>query len=602
MPNKSVTKISSPHSFAQFLLEHGFLTEDRYEKLLQKLAAKYGGKGDQASPQQVTDLMLDQKILDEEDVAKARAAFLNLPYVDLRKVNITQQVLAIIPEESRTFYRMIPYELKGSDLKVALEDPSNIQALEALEFLGQKANFQIHIYLGSHASIGTALKGSKNLSIVVGEALEDIQKTEDVEQAAHPTQRLEEKGPLSEVDAAAAADEAPIIKIVDVILSNAIDAHASDIHIEPSETDVRVRYRIDGILHTSLRLPRNVLSAIVSRIKILSNLKIEEQRLPQDGRFHAEFGSASVDLRVSTLPLMHGEKIVMRILDKTTSVPTLEQLGIRGQALAWVMENIKKTHGVFLITGPTGSGKSTTLYSILSLRNSSDVNIVTLEDPVEYFMEGVNQSQINPDIGLTFASGLRSILRQDPNIVMVGEIRDEETAELAIHAALTGHLVFSTLHTNNAVGAIPRLANMGIEQFLLSASVNLIMAQRLVRKLCETCKKPTTLSSIIKAEIETALKTIPKDYLDKIDVKNFKAYEAVGCKECGDIGYKGRMGIFEVMPMMNEFQDILFAKKPAHEIYELTAKFGMITMKQDGIVKVLRGETTMDEIIRVTTE
>lgn len=602
MPNKSVIKTTSPHNFAQFLLEHGFLNEARFEKLSQKLTAKYGVQGGQASPQQVTDLMLDQKILDEEDVAKARAAFLNLPYVDLRPVNITQQVLTIIPEESRTFYRMIPYELKGNDLKVALEDPSNIQALEALEFLGQKANYQIHIYLGSHSSISSALKGSKNISVVVGEALEDIQKTEDVEQAAHQNKDKADKAATPEDEATAAAEEAPIIKIVDVILSNAIEAHASDIHIEPSETDVRVRYRIDGILHTSLRLPRNVLSAIVSRIKILANLKIEEQRLPQDGRFHAEFGSSSVDLRVSTLPLMHGEKIVMRILDKTTSVPTLEQLGIRGQALAWVMENIKKTHGVFLITGPTGSGKSTTLYSILSLRNTTEVNIVTLEDPVEYFMEGVNQSQINPDIGLTFASGLRSILRQDPNIVMVGEIRDEETAELAIHAALTGHLVFSTLHTNNAVGAIPRLANMGIEQFLLSASVNLIMAQRLVRKLCENCKKPTTLTPLIKAEIDEAIKTIPKDYFNKIDLKNYKAFKAVGCKVCGDIGYKGRMGIYEVMPMMNEFQEILFAKKPAHEIYELTSKFGMITMKQDGIVKVLRGETTMEEVIRVTTE
>ncbi len=597
MENKSVTKTPSSN-FSQFLLEHGFINEDRFEKMIQKLAAKYGGKGDQASPQEVTDLVLAQKILDEEDVAKARAAFLNLPYVDLRNVNISQQVLAIIPEESRTFYRMIPYELKGTDLKVALEDPSHIQALEALEFLGQKANYQIHIYLGSHSSIGTALKGSKNLSVVVGAALEDIQKTEEVEQAANYDVRDELKKTADE----AAAEDAPIIKIVDVILSNAIEASASDIHIEPSENDVRVRYRIDGILHTSLRLPRNVLNAIVSRIKILSNLKIEEQRLPQDGRFHAEFGSNSVDLRVSTLPLMHGEKIVMRILDKTTSVPTLDQLGLRGKGLEWVMENIKKTHGVFLITGPTGSGKSTTLYSILSLRNSSDVNIVTLEDPVEYFMEGVNQSQINPDIGLTFASGLRSILRQDPNIVMVGEIRDEETAELAIHAALTGHLVFSTLHTNNAVGAIPRLANMWIEQFLLSASLNLMMAQRLVRKLCETCKKPTTLTDLVKKEIDIAMKTVPKDYLDKIDLKNYKAFEAVGCKECGDIGYKGRMGIFEVMPMMNEFQEILFAKKPAHEIYELTVKYGMITMKQDGIVKVLRGETTMDEIIRVTTE
>lgn len=596
MADTNATKASAS-TFSKFLLDHGFVNQAKFEKLQQKLIAKFGAGGETANPQEVSDLVLDQKFLDEEDVAKARAAFLNLPYVDIRTTAISQEVLSIIPEESRTFYKMIPFELNGNDLKVALEDPSNIQALEALEFLGQKANYQVHIYLGSKTSIASTMKGSKNLSVVVGEALQDIQKTEETDELNQNIVKPVKKSPTE-----VAGEEAPIIKIVDVILSNAINAHASDIHIEPSENDVRIRYRIDGILHTSLRLPRNVLSAIVSRIKILSNLKIEEQRLPQDGRFHAEFGNESVDLRVSTLPLMYGEKIVMRILDKTTSVPTLDQLGIRGLALKAVLESIKKTHGVFLITGPTGSGKSTTLYSILSLRNTTEVNIVTLEDPVEYFIAGVNQSQINPDIGLTFASGLRSILRQDPNIVMVGEIRDEETAELAIHAALTGHLVFSTLHTNNAAGAIPRLVNMGIESFLLSASVNLIMAQRLVRKLCENCKTPTKLTDLEKKEIDAALVGVPKEYLEKIDPKKYTVYEAVGCKECGDIGYKGRFGIFEVMEMRDEYQEVLFSKQPAHKIYEQTAKFGMITMKQDGIVKVIRGETTLEEIVRVTTE
>ncbi len=596
MPKDSVTKTSVP-LFVEFLLDHGFLNETSHEKLVQKLSAKFGTKSGDTTPQEIADLILDQKLLQEEDVAKARAAFLNLPYVDLRSTKIAKEVLVIIPEESRQFYKMAPFELENNDLKVAMEDPSNIQALEALEFLGQKANYQVHIYLASSTSISTAAKDSKSISSVVGKALQDIQKTEEIDQAMKLG-----TNPTSKQTGMAIADDAPIIKIVDVILSNAIEASASDIHIEPSETDVRVRYRIDGILHTSLRLPRTVLAAIVSRIKILSNLKIEEQRLPQDGRFHAEFGKSSVDLRVSTLPLMHGEKIVMRILDKTTSVPTLDQLGLRGKGLDWVLENIKKTHGVFLITGPTGSGKSTTLYSILSLRNTNDVNIVTLEDPVEYFMEGVNQSQINPDIGLTFASGLRSILRQDPNIVMVGEIRDEETAELAVHAALTGHLVFSTLHTNNAVGAIPRLSNMGIEQFLLSASVNLIMAQRLVRKLCEKCKKPVALSPMLQKEIDEALATVPKDYLEGVDLKKLTTFKAVGCKECGNIGYKGRMGIFEVWPMDGALEELIFSKEPAHKIYEEALKSGVISMKQDGLIKVARGETTMDEIIRVTTE
>ncbi len=595
MANKIVSKAQSSH-FSQFLLEHGFLTEAKLEKLEQKLGAKYGARSTQVNPQEVVDLLLDEKILDEEDVAKARAAFLNLPYVDLRKPNITKKVLDIIPEESRVFYHMAPYELTGNDLKVAIEDPSNIQALEALEFLGQKANYQIHIFLASKTSIQGILQGAKNISSVVGEALSDIQKSDEVQLAQDNINKPAQRQSNS------AVDEAPIIKIVDVILSNAIDAKASDIHIEPSENDVRVRYRVDGILHTSLRLPKNVLSAIVSRIKILSNLKIEEQRLPQDGRFHAEFGKESVDLRVSTLPVMYGEKIVMRILDKTSSVPTLEQLGLRGLALKWVIDNIKKTHGIFLITGPTGSGKSSTLYSILTIRNTNEVNIVTLEDPVEYFIPGVNQSQVNPDIGLTFASGLRSILRQDPNIVMVGEIRDEETAELAVHAALTGHLVFSTLHTNNAVGAIPRLENMNVEEFLISASVNLLMAQRLIRKLCDNCKKPAEVSDIYKAEIDKALVSMPKEYLTKIDTKNYKIFQAVGCKECGNIGYKGRMGIFEVLPMLEQLQSIIFSKVSVHKIYEEAAKYGFITMQQDGILKVLSGETTMDEIVRVTTE
>lgn len=594
-PNAQAAQLTT---FEKFLLDHGFLNKYQQDKFLTIKSAKYGSADKKLELEQVVGLLTSEKILDDEDVAKARAAFLNLPYIDLSTITTPEEVFSLVPEESRMFYKMVPFELSGRDLKIALVDPSNIQALEALEFLGQKNNFQIRVYVSSRSGIEAFLAGVKrDLKTVVGQALEDIATKEETEKASPAGQKI-----IREEASQAVTEEEPIIKIVDVILSNAIDANASDIHIEPSENDVRVRYRIDGILHTSLRLPKNVLSAIVSRVKILSNLKIDEQRLPQDGRFHVDLGKKSVDLRVSTLPLMYGEKIVMRILDKTAKVPTLEELGLRGRGLKWVMENINKTHGVFLITGPTGSGKSTTLYSILTIRNTVDVNIVTLEDPVEYFIEGVNQSQIKPEIGLTFASGLRSILRQDPNIVMVGEIRDEETAELGVHAALTGHLVFSTLHTNNAVGAIPRLTNMGIEEFLLSASVNLIMAQRLIRKLCDDCKKPTKVSAVLQKEIDDTLKVVPKEYLEGIDVANTVAYEAVGCDKCGNIGYKGRMGIFEIMPMFTEIQDILFSKLPAYKIYEATAKLGMITMKQDGILKVLRGETTMEEIARVTTE
>ncbi len=585
-------------TFEQFLVDHGFLAKSQQDKLSNIKAGKYGKSDASLDVNALAQLLVAEKLMDDEDVAKARAAFLNLPYVDLTNVIAPDEVVDIIPLESRQFYKMIPYELKGKELKVAIIDPSNIQALEALEFLGQKNNYQVRVYVASQSGLEAFLTGNKqNIKSVVGQALEDLAEKEH-EEKAHKTAQLQ----LSEKQQVAPIEDAPIIKIVDVILSNAIESKASDIHIEPSENDVRVRYRIDGILHTSLRLPKNVLNAIVSRIKILSTLKIDETRLPQDGRFHVDLGKKSVDLRVSTLPLMFGEKIVMRILDKTTKVPTLEELGLRGTGLKWVVENIQKTHGVFLITGPTGSGKSTTLYSILTIRNTTEVNIVTLEDPVEYFIEGVNQSQIKPEIGLTFASGLRSILRQDPNIVMVGEIRDEETAELAVHAALTGHLVFSTLHTNNAVGAIPRLMNMGIEQFLLSASINLIMAQRLIRKLCNDCKRETKINPVLQKEFEQVLQTSPKEYLDGLDPKKLKAYEAVGCDKCGHIGYKGRMGIFEVLPMFDELQELLFGKTPAFKIYEAAAKLGMITMKQDGLIKVLRGETTIEEIGRVTTD
>lgn len=575
--------------FQQFLLEHGFLNPEKAKQLAEiAKQSKFSSIGD------IVATLVAQKLMSEEDITKARAAYLNLPYIDLTKSSIPNAVLQLIPEESRNFYKIAPFELKENNIKVALTDPSNLQALEALEFLGQKQNLEIQLYVASPTSIAVALGGKKTLTNVVGQALKDIQQKEETEKPV-----LTEQGDKPEK---AMLEDAPIIKIVDVILTNAIDANASDIHIEPSETDVRVRYRIDGILHTSLQLPKNVHPAIVSRIKILSNLKIDEQRLPQDGRFHIDSGKKSVDFRVSTLPLMYGEKIVMRLLDKTGKVPTLEQLGIRGRALKWVEENIKKPHGIFLITGPTGSGKSTTLYSLLSLLNGPTVNIITLEDPVEYFMEGVNQSQVNPDIGLTFASGLRSILRQDPNIIMVGEIRDEETAELAVHAALTGHLVFSTLHTNNSVGAIPRLINMGIEPFLLSASMNAIVAQRLVRKLCEDCKKETEVTSIAEKEIRKELIGVTEDYLEGIDTKNLKIFTAKGCDKCGNSGYKGRIGIYEVLPMFPEIQELIYSQSPAHKIYEETIKLGMITLKQDGVVKILRGETTLEEIIRVTSE
>ncbi len=586
MANAPATQTNTAEGFARFLVSNGFVQQQVLDGLLQQQGS--GG-------QPLEQLILTQKVLEEEDLTKAKAAFFNLPDVDLRKLAIPPSVLGLIPQESMNFYNLVPYELSDRVLKVAVTDPGNLAALEALEFLGQKQNLQVQLYLASETSIETAMGKRRNLKRVVGEALKDIEQKEEVAVRKAVEEKKQETRPQ-------VIEEAPIIKIVDVILTNAIEGNASDIHIEPSEKDVRVRYRIDGILHTSLMLPKSVHAAIVSRIKILSNLKIDESRLPQDGRFHMEVGKKSVDLRVSILPLIYGEKIVMRILDKTGSVPTLEQLGIRGRALRWVQENIKKTHGIFLITGPTGSGKSTTLYAILSILNTPSVNIITLEDPVEYFIEGVNQSQVNADIGLTFAAGLRSILRQDPNIVMVGEIRDKETAEIAVHAALTGHLLFSTLHTNNAIGAMPRMIDMGIEPFLLTASVNLVMAQRLVRKICPDCKAPVPMTKAVEEEVRKNLEGVPDDYFEGFDRDHLQLFKGQGCERCGQTGYVGRYGIFEVLPVTNEVQELVLGKGTGHKIYELAAKLGMITMKQDGVIKALRGETTIDEVIRVTTE
>lgn len=574
-------------SFEEFLVQNGFLSAQALVEL-ESMQKQTG--------QQLHELILSRKLLDEEDLAKAKAAFFNIPYVDLRKAPVPPNILALIPQESMNFYNFLPFELKDKVLKVAIVDPGNLAALEALEFLGQKQNLQVQLYLASAASVDIAMGRKRNLKKVVGQALEDIEKKEAATQETAKAVVQRKEAP-SEV-----LEEAPIIKIVDVILSNAIEANASDIHIEPSEKDVRVRYRIDGILHTSLMLPKSVHAAIITRIKILTSLKIDESRLPQDGRFHVEAAKKSVDLRVSILPLINGEKIVMRILDKSTKAPTLEQLGLRATALEWTKDNIKKTHGIFLITGPTGSGKSTTLYSILSILNTTSVNIVTLEDPVEYFIPGINQSQINPEIGLTFAAGLRSILRQDPNVVMVGEIRDKETAELAVHAALTGHLVFSTLHTNNAIGAVPRLIDMGIEPFLLSASVNVVAAQRLVRKICPSCKQEIPLTTSVEQEIKKELSEVPAVYLEGVEKNKPRIFKGIGCEKCGKTGYAGRIGIYEVLPLINEVQDLVLGKAPAHKIYEAAARLGMITMKQDGIIKAIRGETSMEEIIRVTTE
>ncbi len=584
MATSSASTVKQTLTFEEYLKKHGLIQQPVFERLQaeeKRLGAAF----------KLDEWLIVQKIIEEEKLTQAKATFFGLPYIDLRKGSVSQEAMVLIPKESIVFYNFAPFSYKNNILQVALTDPTDLQALQALEFVGQKHGVQVQLYVASRTSVDILLGKKKNLTSVVGQALQDFKIQRDKEVVARPKASTTEN-----------IEGAPIIRIVDVILSNAIEAKASDIHIEPSDTDVRVRYRIDGILHTSLMLPKHVHPAIISRLKILTNLKIDESRLPQDGRFHVEVGGKSVDLRVSILPLIYGEKVVMRILDKSGKVPTLGDLGVRGKALEWILENIKKTHGIFLISGPTGSGKSTTLYSILSMINTMSVNIITLEDPVEYFIEGVNQSQINPDIGLTFASGLRSVLRQDPNVIMVGEIRDKETAELAVQAALTGHLVFSTLHTNNAIGAMPRLIDMDIEPFLLTASVNVVAAQRLVRKICTDCRMAIPMPGPVVKQLKEELVGVPEVYFEGVNVGYKEYFKGEGCDKCEKTGYRGRMGIFEVLPLTPEIQELILAKKPNQQILDIAMKLGMITMRQDGIIKVLRGETTLEEVVRVSKE
>jgi len=391
---------------------------------------------------------------------------------------------------------------------------------------------------------------------------------------------------------------------VQVIISHAIEGHASDIHIEPMEKDYRVRFRVDGLLHMSLTIPKEIGPVVISRIKILSNLKIDEKRKPQDGRFKLEHNGNSIDFRVSTLPVIDGEKIVMRILDKTKGVADIESMGLIGSALENMRKSIMETYGMILMTGPTGSGKSTTLYGMLKILNNDERNIITLEDPIEYNIEGLNQSQIKPEIGYTFASGLRTILRQDPNIIMVGEIRDAETAELAVHAALTGHLMFSTLHTNTAVGSIPRLIDMGIEPFLLASSLRLVMSQRLVRRICENCKSEVQVSESFKAGVLKEIESISKEELAKYDLDLSKGVifsKGAGCNACSGTGLVGRLAIFEVVQVTESMKTIIIEKRGSEILLGAERdKSGILTIRQDGILKALKGLTTMEEIERVT--
>lgn len=531
----------------------------------------------------------------KKSIVADKAALLGIAFLEKAPKSIPSSVINLVPEGVAKKHKLVAFERTGNTVKVAMIDPQNINALNVLRFIAEKEKVEIDAYLVSEEIIEEMLDFYTGPSEMVKEAVRSFK--EDVSFGLDTASAEGEK--REEI-----LKDAPVTKLVQVIISHAIEGHASDIHIEPMDKEYRVRFRVDGILHVSLILPREIGPVIISRIKILANLKIDEKRKPQDGRFKLTHEGKEIDFRVSTLPVIDGEKVVMRILDKSEGVSNVESLGLIGSALENASLALKETYGMILMTGPTGSGKSTTLYALLKILNNEERNIITLEDPIEYNIEGLNQSQIKPEIGYTFANGLRTILRQDPNVIMVGEIRDAETAELAVHAALTGHLMFSTLHTNTAIGAIPRLIDMGIEPFLLSSSLRMVMAQRLVRKICEDCKTEQKVPESVKNGILEQVKKISPKELEKYGIdlsKDTMFYHGKGCDKCNGTGLKGRIAIYEVIPVTEAIRNIITEKRGNEGLIEEERnKSGILTLKQDGILKIMKGITTIEEVERIT--
>jgi len=535
------------------------------------------------------NITIDQYLLQftsikREEILKTKAKILNVPFIDIASAAIDPQALTMIPEAVSRRFTIIPYnyDQKNETLYLASTNPGDTTIVN---FIEKKTNKRTIFALAFESEIIKAIdiSYSRGLSPEIHQALEEVFSMEKKQQVTSTTTTI---------------TEAPIAKIVDTILEFALKSRTSDIHIEPSETQTRVRYRIDGILQAKLILPKTIHDSLVSRIKILSQLKIDEKRIPQDGRFEFSLGNETVDLRVSTLPTVNGEKVVMRLLKKSGGLPSLTELGLRGPQFKDLQEAITKPYGIILVTGPTGSGKTTTLYSILTNLNKPSVNIVTLEDPVKYQIAGLNQVQINPQAGLTFANGLRSFLRQDPNIILVGEIRDKETTQLAIQAALTGHLVFSTLHTNDSATTIPRLIDLGGEPFLIASVLNASVAQRIARRVCEHCKTtyepPKALQDSIIAVLGDLL---PDKYRN--NQTPIQLFKGTGCVECNYTGYRGRVAIFEVLKISSQINRMILKQASAREIVEQSKKEGMIIMKQDGYLKALEGITTIEEILRI---
>ena len=576
----------------QLLLKQKILNKQDGERLSEE--AQKLGKDQE-------EFLVERKIIPEEDLFNLKSKALNIPLQKINTEGVPQEALSIIPKEAIEFYKVVPLKIdrQKNILEVGMVYPESSQAGEALKFLARQQKLSLQIYLVTLSDFKRYFEKLQAPEKEVASALEKLEE----EFGSVSDKAVFEDISANTQNQSVFIEEAPVIRMVAVILRQAVEGKASDIHIEPTVDDLRIRYRMDGILYPSLNLPLRVHPAIVARIKILSRLKIDENRIPQDGRFSTKVGTKRIDFRVATFPTTLGEKVVIRVLDSNEGLKNLEDLGLVGRNNEVLMRMIKRPYGMILVTGPTGSGKTSTLYTTMRLLNKEQVNIVTLEDPVEYSMNGVNQSQVKPEIDYTFAKGLRQILRQDPNIIMVGEIRDEETASLAVNAALTGHLVLSTLHANNATSAIPRLFDMGIKPFLLSPTLSVVVSQRLLRILCPHCKTKIALDVKTKTYLQEKLRGIPQEAKNSLNLKNeHQVFEPKGCGKCSETGYSGRIGIFEVLEMTAQLSEII-AKDPTEKtIMQEAKRQGMTTMEEDGILKVLQGITSLREVMRVSEE
>lgn len=568
-------------TFLEHLVQDGLIKEEQITSITDSAKERFEGN---------TDLALMEIGIPEEKIIKMKSDFFSIPFKKLTEKSVPTDLLKYIPEDAAKHYRMVPIGITDGVLEVGMLDPDNIQATDALQFISMRMNVPYKIFLIGPKDYDAVINGFKGLTGEVDAALSEL----DTEIAAAGNVEIESTKKMSVAEEEKIVEEAPIIKIVAVIINHATEGNASDIHIENTGEQVKVRFRVDGVLHTSLVLPLNVYSGIVARIKILSKLRLDEKRKPQDGGFSAKISGRKVDFRVSTLPTYYGEKVVMRILDSNRGVLAIDSLALTDRNKKMVRSALTRPYGLVLITGPTGSGKTTSLYSMLNELNREQANVVSLEDPVEYHIPDVSQSQVMPEIGYTFATGLRSVLRQDPDIIMVGEIRDKETAQLAIQAALTGHLVFSTLHTNNAIGVVPRLIDMGVDPYLIAPTLILSIAQRLARVICDNSKKEIPVDESLQKMLDKQFEDLPDEFRKELPVRK-SLFEAEASSDCPS-GTRGRIAVFEMYEIDKEMQNIILRNPIESEIYRAARSKGYLSMREDAILKCAEGKIPLQEV------